>query len=126
MHTTAKHVAVRKPTKGTLVTLWLDEYFAVYKNKVESKGIGYLSSHRGGICLRNVGWDCLTTNSLPKYGLKCFTLPFAPAARIRKANLDMRKDRYIFQKDTALDWGPAVQCRAEMEKCSELVMVTNC
>ena len=34
----AMQVAVRKPTKGTLVTLWLDEYFAVYKNKVESKG----------------------------------------------------------------------------------------
>ncbi len=38
MHTTVIPVAVRKPTMGTLVTLWLDEYFAVYKNKVESKG----------------------------------------------------------------------------------------
>ncbi len=31
-------VAVRKPSKGTLVTLWLHEHFAVYQNKAKPKG----------------------------------------------------------------------------------------
>ena len=31
-------VAIRKPTKGTLVPLWLHEYFAVHKSKVKVKG----------------------------------------------------------------------------------------
>ncbi len=35
-------------------------------------------------------------------------------------------NRYIFQKDTALDSEPAVQYRAEMGDCPELVMVNNC
>ncbi len=51
---------------------------------------------------------------------------FAPASRIRRAYRELRKDRYIFQKDTALDWEPAVQYKAELEKCPELVMVSNC
>ena len=31
-------VAIRKPTKGMLVPLWLHEYFAVHKSKVKVKG----------------------------------------------------------------------------------------
>ena len=36
--TTAMQVAVRKPSKGTYVTLWMHEHFAVYKNKSKPKG----------------------------------------------------------------------------------------
>jgi len=35
---TAMQVAVRKPSKGTYVTLWMHEHFAVYKNKSKPKG----------------------------------------------------------------------------------------
>jgi hypothetical protein len=32
-------VAISKPTKATLVPLWLHEYFAVYKSKVKVRGV---------------------------------------------------------------------------------------
>jgi hypothetical protein len=35
---TAMQVAVRMPSKGTYVTLWMHEHFAVYKNKSKPKG----------------------------------------------------------------------------------------
>jgi hypothetical protein len=31
-------VAVRQPRKGSLVALWIHEFFAVHTNKVKSKG----------------------------------------------------------------------------------------
>ncbi len=31
-------VAIRKPTKGTLVPLWLHEYYAVHKSKIKVNG----------------------------------------------------------------------------------------
>ena len=49
----------------------------------------------------------------------------APAARIRRANPDLPKDRYIFQKDTEAEWEPAKQYKAELGNCPELVMVTD-
>ena len=122
-------VAVRKPSKGTLITLWLHENFAVYQNKAKPKGKRELDIYqavefrRGG----DLPAECkegLSDKELVEIWVK--GLYFAPAERIRRARRDLRKDRYIFQKDTPLDWEPAVQYKAELGKCPELVLVTNC
>jgi hypothetical protein len=63
-------VAVRKPSKGTLITLWLHENFAVYQNKAKRKGKRELdifklwSSGGAVICLPNVKRDCPIKNLL--------------------------------------------------------------
>ena len=122
-------VAVRMPSKGTYVTLWMHEHFAVYKNKSKPKGKRELEIYQamefrtGGDMPVNcrVG---LSEKELAQIWVK--GIYYAPAARIRRARPDLRRDRYIFQKDTALDWEPAVQYRAEMGDCPELVMVNNC
>ncbi len=44
---------------------------------------------------------------------------YAPASVIRRANVELRKDRYIFQKDTSDDWEPCPQYRAALGKCPE-------
>jgi hypothetical protein len=38
----------------------------------------------------------------------------------------LRKDRYIFQKDTSDDWEPCPQYTAALGNCPELVRVENC
>ena len=116
-------------SKGTYVTLWMHEHFAVYKNKSKPKGKRELDIYQamefrtGGDMPVNcrVG---LSEKELAQIWVK--GIYYAPAARIRRARPDLRRDRYIFQKDTALDWEPAVQYRAEMGDCPELVMVNNC
>ena len=125
----AMQVAVRMPSKGTYVTLWMHEHFAVYQNKWKPKGKREFDIYQamefriGG----DMPVDCrvgLSEKELAEIWVK--GIYYAPAARIRRAREDLRRDRYIFQKDTALDWEPAVQYRAEMGDCPELVMVTNC
>jgi len=121
-------VAVRRPCKGTLVTLWMHEYFAVFNNK-RTKGNRQMDLYqavdfRTG---RDMPAECklgLSDKELAQIWVK--GLYFAPASRIRRARQDLPKDRYIFQKDTAEDWEPSVQYRAELGNCPELVMVTNC
>jgi hypothetical protein len=51
---------------------------------------------------------------------------FAPAINIRRANVDLWNDRYIFQNNMKEEWEPALQYKAALGKCPELVMVTNC
>ena len=51
---------------------------------------------------------------------------YAPASVIRRANKELRKDRYIFQKDTSDDWEPCPQYTAALGNCPELVRVENC
>ncbi len=46
---------------------------------------------------------------------------YAPAVVIRRANVGLRKDRFIFQKDTSDDWEPCPQYKAALGKCPELV-----
>ena len=122
-------VAVRKPSKGTYVTLWLHEHFAVYKNKAKPKGKRELDIYQAVEFStgRDMPAECkegLSEKELVDIWVK--GVYFAPAARIRRARQDLRKDRYIFQKDTPLHWEPAIQYKAEMGKCPELVLVTNC
>jgi hypothetical protein len=51
---------------------------------------------------------------------------YAPEFVIRRANKELRKDRYIFQKDTTDDWEPCPQYKAALGNCPELVRVENC
>ena len=51
---------------------------------------------------------------------------YAPASIITRANVELRKDRYIFQKDTADDWEPCPQYKAALGNCPELVRLENC
>ena len=122
-------VAVRQPRKGNLVALWIHEFFAVHMNKVKSKGILQLDIYQA--MEFSLGGDMpvqcrigLSEKQLSEIWVK--GRYFAPASRIRRANPELRKDRFIFQKDTALDWEPAVQYKAELGTCPELVMVSNC
>ena len=126
---TAMQVAVRMQSKGTYVTLWMHEYFAVYKNKGKPKGQREFDIYQAMEFRRgeDLPVECkvgLSDKELAQIWVK--GIYYAPAARIRRARLDLPKDRYIFQKDTAVDWEPAVQYKAEMGECPELVMVTNC
>jgi hypothetical protein len=121
-------VAVRRPLKGTLVTLWVHEYFAVFNNK-RTKGNRQMDFYQAVEFStgRDMPVECrlgLSDKELAQIWVK--GLYFAPASRIRRARQDLPKDRYIFQKDTAEDWEPSVQYRAELGNCPELVMVTNC
>ena len=50
---------------------------------------------------------------------------YAPASVIRRANKELRKDRYIFQKDTRDDWEPCPQYKAALGSCPELVRGGN-
>ena len=128
---TAMQVAVRRPSKETLVTLWLHEFFAVFTNnaRLRPKGKRELDFYQAVEFStgRDMPAECrlgLSDKELAQIWVK--GLYFAPASRIRRARRDLPKDRYIFQKDTASDWEPAIQYRAEMGNCPELVMVTNC
>jgi hypothetical protein len=123
--------AVRRPSKGTLVTLWLHEHFAVFRNNARARPRGKreLDFYQAVVFStgRDMPAECrlgLSDKELAQIWFK--GLYFAPASRIRRARQDLPKDRYIFQKDTASDWELAVQYRAEMGNCPELVMVTNC
>ncbi len=51
---------------------------------------------------------------------------YAPASVIRRADVELRKDRYIFQKDTRDDWEPCPQYKVALGKCPGLVRVENC
>jgi hypothetical protein len=51
---------------------------------------------------------------------------YAPASVIRKANVELRKDMCIFQKDNRDDWRPCPQYKAALGNCPELVRVENC
>ncbi len=122
-------VAIRKPTKGTLVSLWLHEYFAVYKSKVKVRGEREVDIYQAvefRVCqdltlkLRNG----MTAKEHLQIWVKGMYL--APAARIRRAHPELPRDRYIFQKGTSIDWEPALQYKLQLGECPELVMVTNC
>jgi hypothetical protein len=51
---------------------------------------------------------------------------YAPASVIRRANAELRKDRFVFQKDNSDEREPCPQYRAALGNCPELVRVENC
>jgi hypothetical protein len=92
----AMQVAVRMPSKGTFVTLWMHEHFAVYKNKAKPKGKRELDIYQamefrtGG----DMPLECragLSEKELSQIWVK--GIYYAPAARIRRARQDLRRDR---------------------------------
>ena len=122
-------VAIRKPTKGTLVPLWLHEYFAVHKSKVKVKGKREVDIYQAMEFSAGQDLPLQLRNGMSEKEQEEIWVKgvyFAPAATIRRAHPELRKDRFIFQKDNGSDWEPAVQYKAELGECPELVMVTNC
>jgi hypothetical protein len=94
----AMQVAVKKPSKGTFVMLWLHEHFAVYKNMAKPKGKRELDIYqavefRTGDDMPAECKEGLSDKELVEIWVK--GLYFAPAARIRRARQDLRKDRYM-------------------------------
>jgi hypothetical protein len=122
-------VAVRKPRKGKFVALWIHEFFAVHTKMVKSKGKYDLDIYQAMEFSLGVHMPVECRMGLSERQLSEIWVKgryFAPASRIQRANPELRKDRFIFQKYTALDWEPALQYKAELGKCPELVMVSNC
>jgi hypothetical protein len=123
-------VAVRKPSKGTSIALWRYEFFAVSARKwrikaAESEVDIYqaLEFRKGS----DMPLECRAGLS-EKEGEDIWVhgVYYAPASVIRRANVELRKDRFIFQKDTSDDWEPCPQYKAALGKCPELVRVENC
>ena len=111
------------------MTLWLHEYFAVNGSKAKGaakrdvdiyQAVEFSTAGELPLAVR----QGLSDKDLSQIWVKGVYL--APAARIRRANPDLPKDRYIFQKDTEAEWKPAIQYKAELGNSPELVMVTDC
>jgi hypothetical protein len=99
-------VAFRKGSKESLAALLKHEFFAVYKTKGKRKGkkevdIYQALEFRMGVDLPE---KCRTGYS-DKESVEILVkgLFYAPACDIRRANCDLRKDRFIFQKDAKQD-----------------------
>jgi len=123
-------VAVRKPTKGSSITLWLHEFFAVYSRKYAGNAakkevdIYQALEFRKGADMPE---ECRAGLSEKQRGdIWVHGVYYAPASVIRRANEGLRKDRFIFQKDNSEDWEPCPQYKAALGECPELVRVENC
>jgi hypothetical protein len=123
-------VAVRKPSKGTPIALWLHDFFAVYARKREGKTakkeveIYQALEFRKGCDMPVEYREGLSEKELEDIWVH--GVYYAPASVIRRANAELRKDRFIFQKDNSDEWEPCPQYRAALGNCPELVRVENC
>ncbi len=93
---------MRTTSKGTSVSLWKHEFYAVCKIKGKSKAPKDLSIYQA--------LEFRTGSEMPlqcRNGLSVKRLSeiwvqgvyFTPAADVRRSNPELRKDRLIFQKD---------------------------
>ena len=123
-------VAVRTPSKGTSIALWLHEFFAVYARKRQGKTAKKVVEIYQAVEFRKgcdmpvecrVGLSEKELEDIWVHGVF-----YAPASVIRRANVELRKDRFIFQKDNSDEWEPCPQYRAALGNCPELVRVENC
>jgi hypothetical protein len=122
-------VAFRKGSKESLVALWKHEFFAVNKTKGKKKGkkevdIYQALEFRMGVDLPEkcrIGCSDKESGEIWVQGVF-----YAPACDIRRANCELRKDRFIFQKDAKQDWEPCPQYKASLGDCPELVKLKNC
>ena len=122
-------VAVRKPSKETSLALWKHEFFAVKKTKRKNKGkhefdIYQALEFRQGADLPAKCIKGLSDKQKSEIWVQGTF--YAPSCDIRRANGDLPKDRYIFQKDTKKDWEPCPQYKASLGECPELVKLENC
>ena len=123
-------VAVRKPSKGTSIALWRHEFYAVFTRKMRGKAakndidIYQALEFRTG---SDMPVECrVGLSEKERTAIWVHGVYYAPASVIRRANKELRKDRYIFQKDTSDDWEPCPQYTAALGNCPELVRVENC
>jgi hypothetical protein len=122
-------VALRKSPNGKGMPLWKHEFYGVYKTKTKTKNKRHVDIYQ--VLEFRIGGDMppecregLTDAERHEIWVK--GMYFAPAINIQRANLDLRHDRYIFQHNTTEEWEAALQYKAALGKCPELVMVTNC
>jgi hypothetical protein len=124
-------VAVRKPSKGTSINnRFVAEFFAVYARKWQGKAtkkevdIYQALEFRKGSDMPvecRVGLSEKELEDIWVHGVY-----YAPASVMRRANVELRKNRFIFQKDNSDEWEPCPQYRAALGNCPELVRVENC
>lgn len=123
-------VAVRKPFKGPSIALWRHEFYGVNASKPRLKAsktdvdIYQALEFRKGSDLPEEYLEGLSGKQLTEIWVQ--GVYYAPASIITRANVELRKDRYIFQKDTADDWEPCPQYKAALGNCPELVRLENC
>ena len=123
-------VAVRKPCKGPSIALWRHEFYGVKASKPRLKAskndidIYQALEFRKGSDLPDEFLEGLCGKQLTDIWVQ--GVYYAPASIITRANVELRKDRYIFQKDTADDWEPCPQYKAALGNCPELVRLENC
>jgi hypothetical protein len=124
-------VAVRNPSKGTSIALWQHEFYAVSTRKMRGKAakndidIYQALEFRKGSDMPVECREGLLSEK-ERSAIWVHGVYYAPASVIRRANKELRKDRYIFQKDTRDDWAPCPQYKAALGNCPELVRVENC
>ncbi len=104
-------VAVRKPSKGTSIALWRHEFYAVFTQKLRGKAakndidIYQALEFRTG---SDMPVECRAgLSEKERTAIWVHGVYYATASVIRRANKELRKDRYIFQKDTSDDWSLA-------------------
>jgi hypothetical protein len=124
-------VAVRKPSKKTSIALWRHKFYTVYtrqwREKPAKKDVEIyqaLLELRKGLDMPvecRAGLSAKQCSDIWVHGVY-----YASASVIRKTNIELRKDRYIFQKDNSDDWEPCPQYKAALGKCPKLVRVENC
>ena len=120
---------MRTTSKGTSIPLWKHEFYAVCKTKGKFKGAHDLHIYqalefRAGSEMPLQCRNGLSVKQLSEIWVQGVYL--APASDVRRSNPELRKDRYIFQKDNVDDWEPCPQYKAALGKCPELVKVENC
>ena len=122
-------VAVRTTSKGTSIPLWKHEFYAVCKTKGKFNGskdvyIYQALEFRAGSEMPLQCRNGLSAKQLAEIWVQ--GVYFASASDVRRSNPELRKDRFIFQKNNADDWEPCPQYKAALGKCPELVKVENC
>ena len=99
-------VAIRMPTKGTLLPLWLHEYYAVHKSKIKVNGKREVDIYQAmefsagqdlPLKLRK-GMSAKEHDQIWVKGVF-----FAPAATIRRAHPELHKDRKLHLSIFACD-----------------------
>ncbi len=111
------------------MALWKHEFFAVNKTKRKIKGnteidIYQALEFRIGADLPAKCRKGLSEKEQSEIWVQ--GMFYAPACNIRRANCELRKDHYIFQKDTKEDWESCPQYKASLGECPELVKLENC
>ena len=122
-------VSVRKTSKGTSIPLWKHDFYAVYKTKGKYNGakdvdIYQALEFRVGSEMPLECRNGLSVKQLSEIWVQ--GVYYAPAADVRRSNPELRRDRFIFQKDNVDEWEPCPQYKAALGKCRELVKVENC